>query len=45
MWEMEAPMQFSVGALATFSAGTRVRRRGYKQKDWTIRAAAAHLDS
>ncbi len=37
-------MRFALGAVATFR-GLRVRSCGYKQKHWTIRSAAAHLDS
>jgi hypothetical protein len=37
-------MRFPLGAVATFR-GQLVRSCGYKQKHWTMRAAAAHLDS
>jgi hypothetical protein len=38
-------MRFPMGKVARFSGSRQVRSCGYKQKHWTVRAAAAHLDS
>jgi rubrerythrin len=38
-------MRFPMGKVARFRGRHLIRSCGYKQKHWTFRAAAAHLDS